>query len=93
MDNTQGQNLDVFGRESGLFDDLSVKQLIGVEGGPFQLQVRKFGKSGTKGPNRGTLMDVGFGVSQVLPGARGSVSRADGAPMFLSATARTAFAS
>lgn len=58
--------LDEFGRESGLFDDFSVKQLAGTEGGPFQLQVRKFGKKGRKGPKR-NLMDVGFGISQVLP--------------------------
>ena len=60
------EKLDAFGRESGLFDDFSVKQLTRVEGGPFQLQVRKFGKRGRKGPRR-NLMDAGFGVSQVLP--------------------------
>ena len=58
--------LDAFGRESGLFDDFSVKQLTRMEGGPFQLQVRKFGKGGRKGPYR-NLMDMGFGVSQALP--------------------------
>ena len=70
-----------FGRESGLFDDFSVKQLTKVEGGPFQLQVRKFDKHGRKGPRR-NLMDVGFGVSQVLP-ALAALFRADGPPMFL----------
>ena len=60
------EKLDAFGRESGLFDDFSVKQLGGIEGGPFQLQVRKFGRKGRKGLRR-NLMDVGFGVSQVLP--------------------------
>lgn len=73
--------LDAFGRESGLFDDFSVKQLTGFEGGPFQLQVRKFGRRGRKGPKR-NLMDVGFGVSQVLP-ALAALFRADGPPMFL----------
>ena len=73
--------LDAFGRESGLFDDFTVKQLTGVEGGPFQLQVRKFGRRGRKGPKR-NLMDVGFGVSQVLP-ALAALFRADGPPMFL----------
>ena len=73
--------LDAFGRESGLFDDFTVKQLTGVEGGPFQLQVRKFGKRGRKGPRR-NLIDVGFGVSQVLP-ALAALFRADGPPMFL----------
>ena len=75
------EKLDAFGHESGLFDDFSVKQLTGVEGGPFQLQVRKFGKRGRKGPRR-NLVDVGFGVSQVLP-ALAALFRADGPPMFL----------
>ena len=75
------EKLDVFGRESGLFDDFSVKQLTGMEGGPFQLQVRKFGKRGRKGPRR-NLMDVGFGVSQVLP-VLVALFRADRSPMFL----------
>ena len=73
--------LDAFGRESGLFDDFSIKQLTKVEGGPFQLQVRKFGKGGRKGPKR-NLMDVGFGVSQVLP-TLAALFRADGPSMFL----------
>ena len=73
--------LESFGRESGLFDDFSVKQLTGLEGGPFQLQVRKFGESGRKGPRR-NLMDVGFGVSQILP-ALAALFRANGPPMFL----------
>ena len=75
------EKLDAFGRESGLFDDFSVKQLTRVEGGPFQLQVRKFGKRGRKGPRR-NLMDTGFGISQVLP-ALEALFRADGPPMFL----------
>lgn len=75
------EKLDAFGRESGLFDDLSVKQLTGFEGGPFQLQIRKFGKKGRKGPKR-NLMDVGFGISQVLP-VLAALFRADGPPMFL----------
>ena len=73
--------LDAFGRESGLFDDFSVKQLTGIEGGPFQLQVRKFGRGRRKGPKR-NLVDVGFGVSQVLP-VLAALFRADGPPMFL----------
>ena len=75
------ERLDAFGRESGLFDDFSVKQLTGVEGGPFQLQVRKFGKRGRKGLKR-NLMDVGFGVSQVLP-VLAALLRAHGPSMFL----------
>ena len=75
------ERLDAFGRESGLFDDFSVKQLTGMEGGPFQLQVRKFGKRGRKGPKQ-NLMDVGFGVSQVLP-VLVALLRANGPSMFL----------
>ena len=73
--------LDAFGRESGLFDDFTVKQLTGVEGGPFQLQVRKFGKRGRKGPKR-NLTDVGFGVSQVLP-VLAALFRTNGPSMLL----------
>ena len=75
------EKLDAFGRESGLFDDFSVKQLTGFEGGPFQLQVRKFGTRGRKGPKR-NLMDVGFGISQVLP-VLAALFGADGPPLFL----------
>ena len=75
------EKLDAFGRESGLFDDISVKQLTGIEGGPFQLQVRKFGNRGRKGLKR-NLMDVGFGVSQVLP-VLAALLRANGPAMFL----------
>lgn len=73
--------LDAFGRESGLFDDFSVNQLTRIEGGPFQLQVRKFGRNGRKGPKR-NLVDVGFGISQVLP-VLAALFRADGPPMLL----------
>ena len=59
--------LDQFGQTSGLFDEIIVKSLggKGKDGGPFQVQIRKVGKK-TKGPYR-NLLDVGFGVSQVLP--------------------------
>ena len=75
------ERLDAFGRESGLFDDFTVKQLTDIEGGPFQLQVRKFGKRGRKGPER-NLVDVGFGISQVLP-VLAALFRVNGPPMFL----------
>ena len=54
-----------FGKESGLFDEISVKPLGKTASGPFQLQVRKSGRK-AKGPQR-NLIDVGYGVSQVLP--------------------------
>ena len=58
------RELEVFGKEAGLFNEISVKPL-GKEGGPFQIQIRRFGH-GAKGPLR-NLIDVGYGVSQVLP--------------------------
>ena len=57
--------LESFGQTSGLFNEISVKPLGIRDSGPFQLRVRKFG-GGRKGPWR-NLVDVGYGVSQVLP--------------------------
>ena len=57
--------LEGFGHEAGLFDEIAVRPL-GMRGGePFQIQVRKRGRR-VKGPAR-NLIDVGYGVSQVLP--------------------------
>lgn len=59
------KGLETYGRESGLFDDISVR-LLGKKGGdPFQILIRKKGAK-TKGPAR-NLADVGYGVSQALP--------------------------
>ena len=58
-------SLTKFGKESGLFDEIHVKPLGTRASEPFQLQIRKFGKN-LKGPPR-NLIDVGYGVSQVLP--------------------------
>ncbi len=57
--------LEEFGQAAGLFDEISVKPLGKKVTEPFQVQVRKFGGR-LKGPNR-NLIDVGYGVSQVLP--------------------------
>ncbi len=57
--------LEKFGRASGLFNELSIKPLGKRDTEPFQIQVRKAGGS-AKGPPR-NLIDVGYGVSQVLP--------------------------
>ena len=57
--------LEKFGKDAGLFDEISVRPLGKKEAEPFQLQVRKFG-SKSMGPLR-NLIDVGYGVSQVLP--------------------------
>ena len=60
--------LEAFGQQSGLFDEISVKS-FGTKGSePFQVQIRKFSEKAkrAKGPQR-NLIDVGYGVSQVLP--------------------------
>lgn len=57
--------LEEFGRRSGLFDKITVKRYGKYQSEPFQLQVKKTGGK-SKGPWR-NLIDVGYGVSQVLP--------------------------
>ena len=52
--------LDAFGRASGLFNSLEVKRLGRKEGDPFQIGVKAAGPAFN-------LVDVGYGVSQVLP--------------------------
>ena len=58
-------DLEEFGRTSGLFDEIFVRRLGRHEYEPFQLEIRKWGKK-RKGVKR-NLMDVGYGVSQILP--------------------------
>ena len=72
--------LEGFGHEAGLFDEISVRPLGKRGSEPFQLQVRKFGKR-AKGPKR-NLVDVGYGVSQVLPVIT-ELFRQQETPMFL----------
>ncbi len=57
--------LEHFGKDAGLFDEITIRPL-GKGSDPFQIQVRKFGQRGPKGPRR-NLIDVGYGISQVLP--------------------------
>jgi hypothetical protein len=52
--------IDDFGQASGLFTDIDIRRIGRKEGDPFQLQVKIAGS----GIN---LVDVGYGVSQVLP--------------------------
>ena len=59
------ESIEEFGRESGLFDEILVKSFGRTEATPFQLQVRKYSGK-LKGPPR-NIIDVGYGVSQVLP--------------------------
>lgn len=72
--------IEKFGQTSGLFDEISVKPLGKKESEPFQVQVRKIG-SKSRGPRR-NLIDVGYGVSQVLPVIT-ELLRLDAPPMFL----------
>ena len=60
------QRIEAFGRRSGLFDDIEVTRWGKRDGVPFQLLVRKYDNRRRKGPKR-NIIDVGFGVSQVLP--------------------------
>ncbi len=59
------RRLEAFGKTSGLFDEISIKPLGKRDSEPFQIQLRKF-SGGLKGPQR-NLIDMGYGVSQVLP--------------------------
>lgn len=59
------EKLVAFGKTSGLFDEIRIKSLGKHEGQPFQIEVRKRG-SKKNGPWR-NLVDVGYGVSQILP--------------------------
>ena len=49
-----------FGRNSGLFENIEVKNRERFLGAPFQLQVK------VRGP-KANIIDVGYGVSQILP--------------------------
>lgn len=74
------KQLETFGKDSGLFDEIKIRRLGARSSDPFQLQVRKFGTS-AKGPMR-NMIDVGYGVSQVLP-VLVELFREDGATAFL----------
>ena len=74
------KSMEDFGRRSRLFDEIFVRQLGRSEGDPFQLEVTKYGTR-RKGARR-NLIDVGYGVSQILP-VLVEVFRPSRAPMFL----------
>ena len=74
------RHLEGFGKDSGLFDEISIRPLGKRDSEPFQMQIRKFG-SRLKGPRR-NLIDVGYGVSQVLPVVM-ELLREDAPDMFL----------
>ena len=74
------KQIEDFGKAAGLFDEISIKRLGKRDSEPFQLQVRKFGGK-LKGPQR-NLIDVGYGVSQVLPVIT-ELLRSEAPPLFL----------
>ena len=77
---TLKSRLEDFGKAAGLFDEIAIRPLGKRDSEPFQVQVRK-GGARLKGPHR-NLIDVGYGVSQVLPVIT-ELLRQDGPPMFL----------
>ncbi len=77
--------LEDFGKDAGLFDEIHIRHLGKRDSEPFQVQVRKSGDraKSPKGPRR-NLIDVGYGVSQVLPVISKLLQEEENAPpMFL----------
>ena len=75
------ERLEDFGKSAGLFDEISINRLGRKGSEPFQVQVRKYGGSRRTGLPR-NLIDVGYGVSQVLPVIT-EMLRPDARTMFL----------
>jgi hypothetical protein len=69
-------SLDSFGKFSGLFSHLEVRRMGQKESDPFQIRVR------ISGPRR-NLVDVGYGVSQILPIIVDSLQRPEGSTFLL----------
>lgn len=57
--------LESFGRDSELFEEISIRPLGNTDGDPFQLLIRLPGEDGKTYLRN--LVDVGYGVSQSLP--------------------------
>jgi predicted ATPase len=68
--------LDNFGRACGLFDAIAIRRLGEYETDPFQLQVKIAGPAFN-------LVDVGYGVSQVLPILVDALTREPRGPLLL----------
>ena len=77
---TLKSNLEKFGRQSGLFDEIEINSFGDNIGFPFQLHIGKQSRK-SKGGTR-NLIDVGYGVSQALPLIT-ELFRPEPAPMFL----------
>ena len=74
------EKLEDFGKNAGLFDEIDIRHLGKRDSEPFQVQVRKSGRK-LKGPRR-NLIDLGYGVSQVLPVITELLEK-DAPPIFL----------
>jgi len=59
-------SIDGFGSRAGLFDGIRVRQLGERDGDPFQIQLQRPAAHG-RSSSFHNLVDVGYGVSQVLP--------------------------
>lgn len=59
-------SIDSFGSRAGLFGGIRVRQLGSLDGDPFQIQVQRPAAHGESASFH-NLVDVGYGVSQVLP--------------------------
>ena len=68
--------LDAFGKSSGLFSDVEIHRLGRKQSDPFQVQVKVAGPAFN-------LVDVGYGVSQVLPIVVDSLSEPEGTTFLL----------
>lgn len=74
------ERLESYGKDAGLFGEISIKRLGKRDSEPFQLQVRNSSRR-RRGPPR-NLIDVGYGVSQALPVIT-ELLREDAPSMFL----------
>lgn len=59
------RRLQTLGKDAGLFDEVTIETFGQQMGGPFQVQIKKFGSISGDPPHN--LADVGYGVSQALP--------------------------
>lgn len=55
------EKLEKFGRDSGLFHEIGIRQFEDIEGSPFRLEISK------ENADRRNLIDFGYGISQILP--------------------------
>ena len=70
------EQLDEFGRNSGLFHEIGIRKFEDIEGSPFRLEISK------ENDDRRNLIDVGYGISQILPVIY-ELFRKDGSSIFL----------